>query len=152
MRTILYILMVITSFWLISCGASKSEKNKSEEKITGLESVNIINSDWSKAFENYFSKDNTITVVREKFINGAISEKETITKNDKTETRQNTKETKIYRTYDIYRTHKINVVSSSKKTDKKQWNPFNLGWFILGVAIYLVIKYWDKITSKTWWV
>lgn len=131
----------------ISCNARKTEKSNSDKEITALGSLNVVTSDWSKAFENYFSKDNTITVVREKFINGNISEKETITKNNKTESRQKTKETLIYKTYAIYKTYKINEVIRSKNTDKKQFNPL---WIVIAAGAIFIL--WDKFKDKIWWI
>lgn len=141
--------MLVVSLLILfcSCNARKTEKSNSEKEVSSLESLNIINSDWSKAFENYFSKDNTITVVREKFINGNISEKETVTKNNKTESRQKTNETLIYKTYAIYKTYRITEVTKTKNTDKKQFNPL---WIVVAIgAIYIL---WDKFKHKIWWV
>lgn len=182
MRTILYILMVITSFWLISCGAKKKSESKTIETAIASD---LSNSNFEvkneenlqvdiKVVTNEKTKTTTTTKTTRPIDHTKPSSvttpdgKKTILDNAEiieTETTQETENNSsnssnfnLWTYKSLYDQLNTSVTSNSSKiatdleVDKKQWNPWSLSWLLLIVPVCLVWKYRSKILSKIWWV
>lgn len=139
MRTITYILIAVTAFWLCSCGTRKTETSTKTNEIDLSENIKSVEFDYSKFIENNTNYDKSVIYVRD-FKNGNLY-KETWTKNDKAETSTKVNLVNKYKQFNIYKTYKIIETEKNKKTKKSDNTILYIGLFaVLMVFVYFISK------------